>query len=118
MPNAERVDMYRSRTAHRRWVPALHPSIVYSTGLWRISRTEEGVDVVRSGAVGPLDADASMFSDPYGELADDTGVQVALREVVLLLLLYGEAPRAGLAAVSLVRPTQGQNFLTVCSDPP
>jgi hypothetical protein len=83
--------MYRSRTAHRRWEPALHPSIVYSTGLWRISRTEEGVDVerrvvvemqvvveegfdvVRSGAVGPLDADAIMFSDPYGELADDTG---------------------------------------------
>jgi hypothetical protein len=71
---------------------------------------EEGVDVVRSGAVGPLDADASMLSDPYGELAEDTGVQVALREVVLLLLLHGEAPRAGLAAVSLVRPTQGQTF--------
>jgi hypothetical protein len=71
---------------------------------------EEGVDVVRSGAVGPLDADAIMFSDPYGELADDTWVQVALREVVLVLLLHGEAPRAGLAAVSLVRPTQGQNF--------
>jgi hypothetical protein len=71
---------------------------------------EEGVDVVRSGAVGPLDADAIMFSDPYGELADDTGVQVALREVVLVLLLHGEAPRAGLAAVSLVRPTQVQNF--------
>jgi hypothetical protein len=71
---------------------------------------EEGVDVVRSGAVEPLDADAIMFSDPYGELADDTGVQVAFREVVLLLLLHGEAPRAGRAAVSLVRPTQGQNF--------
>jgi hypothetical protein len=71
---------------------------------------EEGVDVVRSGAVGPLDADAIMFSDPNGELADDTGVQVALRKVVLLLLLHGEAPRAGRAAVSVVRPTQGQNF--------
>jgi hypothetical protein len=44
---------------------------------------EEGFDVVRSGAVGPLDADAIMFSDPYGELADDTGVHMALREVVL-----------------------------------
>jgi hypothetical protein len=71
---------------------------------------EEGVDVVRSGAIGPLDADAIMFSDPYGELAYDTGLQVALREVVLELLLHGEAPRAGLAAVLLIRPTQGQFF--------
>jgi hypothetical protein len=77
---------------------------------------EEGVDVVRSCAVGPLHADAIMFSDPYGELADDTGLQVALREVVLVLPLHGEAPRAGRAAVSLVRAQlkpQGHNFSLV-----
>jgi hypothetical protein len=34
---------------------------------------EEGVDVVRSGAVGPLDADAIMFSDPYVNLPTTRG---------------------------------------------
>jgi hypothetical protein len=57
---------------------------------------EEVVHVVRSGAVVPLDADAIMFSDPSGELAEDAGLRLALRKLGSQLLLHGEAPLAWL----------------------
>jgi hypothetical protein len=66
-----------------------------------------------SHAVGPVDADAVMFSDPFDDRADDAVGRDVLRELGPQLLPHGDACPAGLEADDALSPCSYSGFCRI-----